>query len=202
MNVADALRTYERVKRARKQELCGSLEGGPDAYNYLPERCVKRSKRTGKKRQNSTLRAEQIPVTTPESPGGLSKRSLAKLKVLVDRMDSKIVDKEADTFQKRAAALSSDPESPLTGMINSLNEPLLKQIIELPGFMAYACFKFTEKQFIAEFPAHEDRWKELNRIWPGKCKFTSDLRAKYSVMAFALKVFDLKYRQNLDIQLI
>ena len=89
MNVTDALRAYEQVKRIRKQELCGSLEGGPDAYNYLSERCVKRSKRTGKKHQSSLLQAEHIPTTIPDSSGGLSKRSLDQLKKLVDRLSAK-----------------------------------------------------------------------------------------------------------------
>ena len=188
MNVADALRTYERVKRARKQELCGSLEGGPDAYNYLPERCVKRSKRTRKKRQNSTLRAEQIPVMTPESPGGLSERSLAKLRKLVDRLSSKKTDQEIEYLRKRTAALNNNPPNQARQLVENVTAPFIKTLSEMPDFMAFACFKFIDSSFIIAFPNHEERWKEVNRIWTGECEFTGDLGAKCSVMAFALKV--------------
>ena len=185
MNVADALRTYERVKRARKQELCGSLEGGPDAYNYLPERCVKRSKRTAKKRQSSTLQAEQIPVTNPER---LSEKSLESLKKMVDRLKAKKTDKEIDLLRKRMAALTNGSSDPLKKLVKKVTEPLLKKISELPTFVAFACFKFTDRSLIVAFPDHEDRWEEINRIWPGKYKFVNDLDAKVSVMAFAFQM--------------
>ena len=186
MNVADALRTYERVKRARKQELCGFLEGGPDAYNYLPERCVKRSKRTGKKRQSSTLQAEQIPVTTPES--GLSARSLEKLRKLVDRLSAKKTDQEIENLRKRTAALTGNPPNQTRQLVAEVTAPLIKILSEMPDFMAFACFKFIDSTFITAFPNHEERWNEVNRIWSGECKFTGDIGAKLSVMSFALKI--------------
>ena len=193
MNVADALRTYERVKRARKQELCGSLEGGPDAYNYLPERCVKRSKKTrgnsSKQPGNSrnALTSDDIPMTSTQS---LSQSSLKRLRSMTESLAKGLRESQEDDMTTRINDLSSANASKKSTMItNVLMAPVKKLLAEMPEFIAYACFKFTEASVIDQYPNHEVRWKEVCRAWEG-INFKNYNKVKFAVFSFASKLFD------------
>ena len=182
MNVADALQAYERAKKDRKQELCGQLDGGPDTYNYLPERCVKkrshvrqnaRSRQSARSRRNSEM---------SESRSSISNQSLQGLKQLVERLQKKKTEKETEAEVRRREASSSR----VPKQVKAATAPLLELLTEMPEFMAFACKKIVDVDMVTSFPNHEERWKEVNRIWPGKCEFGSNLGVKLSVMAFAL----------------
>lgn len=56
---------------------------------------------------------------------------------------------------------------------------------EMPEFMAFAVSNFTAADFITTYPDHEQRWREVCRLWKGKVKFLNRKRVKASVFAIA-----------------
>ena len=193
MNVADALRTYERLKQARRQELCGSLEGGPDAYNYLPERCVRKPNRSRGKSSKKpaktpmTLTPDDIPTTSSQS---LSKSSLGRLKTMTEALAAGLRNSQEEDVTTRINELSSANASKKSAFVtNVLMPPIQKLLDEMPEFIAYACYKFTEASLIEQYPNHTARWEEVCKAWDG-INFSKYNRVKFAVFSFAYKSFE------------
>lgn len=195
MNVADALLAYENAKAARKQQLCGLLPGGADAYNYLPERCarkanrVNRSSRTSRSTNFSQSSQSSQPSATSSSTSqfGLSSGSLQDLKRLTADLIRSLKEKDEQDILSRIQNLSQNETTsrhlpaPLKIAITTMQNVM----VEMPEFMAFAISKFTAANLIVSHPDHEERWREVCKLWKGKIKFLNRKRVKASVFAVA-----------------